>query len=328
MHRFRLGLRDLATASFACSPIHEAALSLRMWTHPGVYVHQTHWFERIRPEFERLDTAVLRALVSGNRYVPDFLTPRPTTPFPDFHTELAVVRAFPPERLHAELAATYLPHDREIPAVLAAGLDDPASLLARIVDAVEAYWERCLAPEWWPRARSVLHADMVHRSRALAERGAAAVFADLDGRMSWSDGDLTIRRDWGSGDADVVVDGRGLVFVPTFFARGAITSIDESLPPMISYPARGQGTMAASALPPPTPRALELLLGVPKARLLALLSEPTSTTELARRLDVTPGAVSQHLAVLTATRLVTRARHGRMVLYARSPLAEQLWGGG
>ena len=324
MHRFRLGLEDLAAASFACSPLHEAVLSLRMWTHPGVYVHQTRWFERIRPQFERLDTAFLRALVAGNRYVADFLTPRPATPFPDFHAELAVVRALPPERLHEELAATFLPHDREIPATFAAGLDDPAALLTRIADRLGEYWDRCLAAQWWPRARSVLQADMVHRSRTLAERGAAALFADLDGRISWSDGDLTIRRDWDGGDADITVDGRGLVFVPTLFARGAITSIDKHYPPMISYPARGQGTMDEVALPPPTQHALELLIGAPKARLLALLAEPTSTTELARRLKVTPGAVSQHLAVLAATRLVTRARHGRIVLYARSPLADQL----
>ncbi|MFF5521620.1 ArsR/SmtB family transcription factor [Streptomyces coeruleorubidus] len=46
--------------------------------------------------------------------------------------------------------------------------------------------------------------------------------------------------------------------------------------------------------------------------------------ELARRLGVTPSAVSQHLRVLHATGLVTRARDGRRVLYRRSPLGERL----
>nr|WP_307841136.1 ArsR family transcriptional regulator [Streptomyces endocoffeicus] len=39
---------------------------------------------------------------------------------------------------------------------------------------------------------------------------------------------------------------------------------------------------------------------------------------------VTPSAVSQHLRVLYATGLVTRARHGRQVLYRRSPLGDRL----
>jgi len=324
MHRFRLDLADLATASFACSPLQEAVLSLRMWTHPGVYPRQTAWFERIRPSFEQLDTSFLRSLIATNRYVADFLTPRPTTPFPDFHAELAVVRALPPEQLAVELERTYLPHDRRIPPPLAAGLDDPARLLSRIADAVEEYWEHCLARSWWPPARSVLHADIVHRSRILAERGAAALFADLDSRLLWEDGILTIRRNWSTGDADVLVHGRGLVFVPTCFARGAITSISDEHPPMITYPGRGQAAMAGAPQPPPTQQALEQLLGAPKARLLAMLAEPASTTELAARLGVTASAVSQHLAVLLATRLVTRARHGRVVLYARSPLGAEL----
>ncbi|GJF32048.1 transcriptional regulator [Kitasatospora sp. NE20-6] len=324
VHRFRLGLEDLASASFACSPLQEVALSLRMWTHPGVYVHQTAAFEQLRPAFERLDGVdLLRSLVAtANRYQPDFLTPRPTTPFPDLRSELETVRAFPPERLRDELEQTYLPHDPRLPPLLDAGLDDPARLLADIADALEEYWVHCLEPGWWPRARSVLHADIVHRSRILAERGAAALFSDLDGRLLWSDGVLTIRRDWGGGDADIAVNGRGLVFTPTFFARGAITSISEDRPPVITYPVRGSATMADP--PVPGPRALERLIGAPKARLLAMLDEPTSTTELARRLGVTPGAVSQHLAVLAETRLVTRARHGRVVLYGLSPLGEQL----
>ncbi|WP_354639065.1 ArsR/SmtB family transcription factor [Kitasatospora camelliae] len=325
VYRFRLQLADLAAASFACSPLHEAVLSLRMWTHPGVYVHQTRWFERIRPEFERLDTTLLTSLVASNRFVPDFLTPRPSGPFPDVRSELAEVRALPPELLRVELERTHLPHDRVLPAPLAAGLADPAGLLARIADALEEYWDRCLGPEWWPRARAVLRADIVHRSRVLAERGAAMLFADLDGRLYWEDGTLTIRRDKpGWPEADITVDGRGLVFVPTFFARGAITSIDDGLPPMISYPARGQATLADSPLPAPDSRAMVQLVGGPKARLLAMLAEPASTTELAHRLGVTPGAVSQHLAVLAATRLVTSARHGRLVLYARSPLGDRL----
>ncbi|WP_198953450.1 ArsR/SmtB family transcription factor [Kitasatospora sp. CB01950] len=324
--RFRLGLADLAATYFACSPLQETVLSLRMWTHPGQYPHGAA-FEAMRPAFEALPAApLLRALIASNKYVPDFLTPRPSVPFPDFRAELAVVRAFEPARLRHEFAVTFLPHDRAVPPLLASFADRPAELIGDIADALEQYWTQVLEPAWWPRARSVLHADIVHRSRVLAERGAAALFADLDHRLHWTDGVLTIDRNWGDGDQDIRVDRRGLALLPTCFARGAITAIGPDLTPSISYLARGQGNLTGPVDPPPAPQALEQLLGAPKARLLALLQEPTATTELARRLGVTPGAVSQHLAVLHATRLVTRARYGRLVLYARSPLADQLVG--
>ncbi|WP_317889003.1 ArsR/SmtB family transcription factor [Salinispora vitiensis] len=54
------------------------------------------------------------------------------------------------------------------------------------------------------------------------------------------------------------------------------------------------------------------------------LTEPLPTVEIARRLTVTPSAVSQHLQVLHATGMITRARDGRRVLYRRSPLGDQL----
>ncbi|MGW2254189.1 ArsR/SmtB family transcription factor [Kitasatospora sp. NPDC001660] len=325
MHRFTLGLADLATTWFAVSPIQEASLSLRMWTHPGAYPLQTRAFERLRPAFERLDSALLLSLVAETRWIPDFLTPRPTAPTADFRAELATVRALPPEQLGPELERTFLPHGQPLPAPLAAGLTDPARLLGRIADALEEYWEMCLAPTWWPQARAVLEADLVYRARLLAQHGAAALFADLDHRLRWENGVLSINRRWTEWDAETAVDGRGLVLMPTFFARGAITMISNDLPPQISYPARGQAGMA-DARPPVPPQALEALLGAPKARLLALLAEPASTTDLAYRLGVTPGAVSQHLSVLAATGLVTRARHGRSVLYRRSPLGDELTG--
>lgn len=98
--------------------------------------------------------------------------------------------------------------------------------------------------------------------------------------------------------------------------------------------ARQVQTAEKARLPDPEARepvadsaALVSLVGAPKARLLGLLDEPLPTIELARRLGVTASAVSQHLGVLYATGLVSRARHGRQVLYRRSPLGDRLTGG-
>jgi DNA-binding transcriptional ArsR family regulator len=71
---------------------------------------------------------------------------------------------------------------------------------------------------------------------------------------------------------------------------------------------------------------LTALLGRTRARLLIALAEPNSTTALARRLAVTPGAVSQHLSVLRSSGLVTRTRVAGSVLYRRTPKGDTLAG--
>jgi len=331
MITFELGLDELAATSFACSALLETGMSLRMWTHPGRYAEQVPLFNRMRPAFERLDTELLTALVGSWHWIPDFLTPRPRTPWPDFRRELAVLRATPPEQIWPELERTFVEIDGAVPARLARGRRDPGGLLTEIADELEAYWETCLAPEWWPRARSVLEADIVYRARMLVERGAGALFTDLSNRLSWDGRRLTIA--WPATVNPVAVprydvppSGLGLLLAPTCFAHGALSQIDPASPPWILYPARGLATMAERVVPPSAGPALERLLGVPRARVLLMLGEPVSTTELARQLGITAGAVSQHLKVLSDAGLTSRARHGRSVLYARSPLGDSLAG--
>ncbi|MCW2913037.1 MAG: transcriptional regulator [Actinomycetia bacterium] len=93
--------------------------------------------------------------------------------------------------------------------------------------------------------------------------------------------------------------------------------------PVVSYPPYGVATLPESA-PAPPPDALAALLGRNRAALLIALGSPAATTELARRLEVTPGAVSQHLGVLRACGLVVGHRVGRRVLYVRTDAGDAL----
>ncbi|GHF33333.1 ArsR family transcriptional regulator [Kitasatospora xanthocidica] len=334
MFEFRFGVDDLAATWFACSPLQETVLSLRARRFTAYYPEQQPWIAGWQSRYETLDTALLGSLVTPNAFVPDFLTPRPTAPRPDFAAELAGMAAAPPEVVRADVLAAYRSDGSAPPPVLAGLLDDPAQLVARVAEALEAYWKRCLAPAWWPRARSVLEADIVYRGRMLSERGAEGLFADLDFRLSWRAGVLTLDdanpavRALGT---SVDLAGRGLVLMPTLFGRGAQTDITQLGPPLVSYPARGKATMAEGlgvggpATAPNGP--LAALIGVPRARLLALVETPASTTELAHRLGVTPGAVSRHLGALAAAGLLERNRHGRSVLYGRSALGDALVAG-
>jgi DNA-binding transcriptional ArsR family regulator len=89
------------------------------------------------------------------------------------------------------------------------------------------------------------------------------------------------------------------------------------------YGARGIGALW-EAEAPEVEGALVGLIGRARARLLTLLGEPASSTELAVRLGVTPTAVNQHLRAMRAAGLLSTARHGRSVLYLRSDLGDRL----
>lgn len=169
--------------------------------------------------------------------------------------------------------------------------------------------------------RLLLEADMAYRARRLAVGGARLLFADMHPNLRWDNGELHI--DKMIGRHRVAASGRGLLLVPSVFAHKPAPPVSPHEPPALTYPSRGVATLWA---PPPAADtgALVSLLGASRARLLGLLDEPLPTVELARRLRVTPSAISQHLQVLHATGLVTRARAGRQVLYRRSPLGDRL----
>ncbi|MFG2917465.1 helix-turn-helix domain-containing protein [Kitasatospora sp. NPDC048298] len=335
MFEFRLGVDDLAATWFGYSPLQETVLSLRTRRRPGCYPEQQRWVAGWRSRYAALDTALLDSLVTPLGFVPDFLTPRPAVPRPEFDAELAGLAATPPEVVRTDVLTAYRSAGNALPPVLAELVDDPSALTARVAGALEAYWTQCLAPAWWPRARSVLEADIAYRGRRLSEHGAEGLFADLDGRLSWQAGVLRLVDPHPATTAlgtTVDVAGRGLVLMPTLFALGAVTDITQGGPPLITYPARGKATMGEDAgtgrRPPEQGSALAGLIGPPRARLLILLETPASTTELAHRLGVTPAAVSHHLGALTAAGLLERARHGRSVLYRRSGLGDDLATGG
>jgi DNA-binding transcriptional ArsR family regulator len=107
------------------------------------------------------------------------------------------------------------------------------------------------------------------------------------------------------------------------WTSSASAPISPDEPAMIIYLARGMGTLWETQ-PLPAPGALAGLLGAHRAGLLVQLATPTSSTELAARLGVTPSAVNQHLRALRAAGLLVGARHGRSVLYRRSELADRL----
>jgi hypothetical protein len=322
MISFVLGVEDLADTRFALSPVHEALLSLRVLQGPGLSALHLPWRRSVLARLGDLNADLLMSLVARRRTIPDFLTPNPVDFAPDFAAEVAVVRQVSPGQARHDLLLAHAPDPPPL-ALRAAVEGDDARVVAlrdAICDVLEQYWDLALKPIW-PKARLVAEADMTYRARRLAVGGARLLFADMHPNLRWQDGVLHI--DKMISHHRVEAAGRGLLLMPSVFAHKPAPPVSPDEAPSLVYPCRGTATLFAPA-PVATPAALTALLGAPRARLLTLLEEPLPTVELARRLEVTPSAVSQHLQVLHATGLVSRARDGRQVLYQRSTLGDQL----
>lgn len=170
--------------------------------------------------------------------------------------------------------------------------------------------------EDWPRVRALLEADVLYRAREQTDGGPARLFNALDPAIRWHGDTLSIRLVHHS--AARRLDGRGVVLVPSAFAwPRVLVKTGPVRPVTVRYPTRGVGLLW-TADRPATPDALAGVLGATRARLLTALNSPASTTELARRLRLSPGAVSQQLTALRAAGLVT-ARHIRVPVTERRP---------
>ncbi|MFB8243405.1 DUF5937 family protein [Kitasatospora purpeofusca] len=314
--------QDLARTRFALSPLWEVVAAVRLLRHPetGRHVHRP-WLERVRPLLAGAgpDWTLLADLVPAPpRRIPVFVAPPPTALVPDLAVELAALRATSPQRLRSGLTGPRAPRSAAIDALLA----DPAAGLAALAEQITAFWEIAVAP-YWPRMRSLLEGDILHRARRLAESGAAHLLNDLDPSVVWDTDTLSVGHRHFRGTPPL--NGRGLLLVPSVFAWPRVFSVTSAnWQPTLRYPPRGVATLWER--PREVPRPLAALIGASRARLLTELDAPASTTDLARRTALTPGGVSQHLAVLKEAGLVEAHRTGRYVLYLRTQAAETLLG--
>lgn len=318
--RIEFSATDVARTRFAISPLWEVVTSVRVLK--GADHQRLHqwWAEQVRPVLaaSTLDLSPLTSLVPVPTVsIPGFLVPPPTAPQPSLEVELAALRATPREEIRTT--------DARLRAPVAAIRADPDRGLGRLVEVIAAYWEMALAP-YWPRMVTLFEGDVSHRARLFAEGGAGVLFEDLAAQLSWDSGVLRLPHLHTRGPRRL--NGRGLLLVPSAFVGPRIfsTLADDERLPTLRYAPRGVGNLWAQR-PQRYSDALAGVLGRSRARLLAELSAPTSTTRLANRIGLTPGGVSQHLTALRAAGLVSAHRTGREVWYARTGVAEALLAG-
>ena len=331
-----LDVAYLAATRFAISPLFESLRAVPLLADPGQSPVNRPWVRWARAELERRPLRLPRVwplIVSDRPYWPEFLLPAPVGKSPALGEELARVRATPAEAVRVSLRRVF--GDSQWPDSATDLFSRPRQGLAEIAAEVAEFHDRLIAPHW-ERMRSVLDADVAYRAGMLADGGARSLFADLHPDVRWSAGRLFLS-DAETGadlDAHVVLGPDGLVLLPSVFVwpQWSVSKAGRTSTTLV-YPARGAATVWHAGLGADEPvaadrEALELLLGEPRARLLEALCSPATTTALARRLGVTPSAVSQHLAVLHRGGLVDRQRSGRTVLYQTSELGLALLAGG
>ena len=315
------GRDDPARVRFAISPLGETMSAVRVLLEPRRHRYHLPWLDSVRPDLDRLDLWPLLAVSPNRGWTPDFLSPAPAGPATDIADQLAQVRATAPAQVAREVERSLTQRSGE-PAPEAARrlLDDPVATRAVLADLLEQCWRLLVAPHW-PRLRDLLQADMQYRTQMLGDYGLERVLADLHPQARWTGRAIVIDRPVAERHR---LAGAGLLLMPSVFVwPSLIAVIDPPARPALVYPARG----IAELWQPARTRhsdALARLLGRTRAALLESLAEPASTHTLARRHQLAPSTVSEHLAALYHARLITRRRHRHAVIYQQAPLGAEL----
>ncbi|MFF8941836.1 ArsR/SmtB family transcription factor [Streptomyces sp. NPDC014864] len=318
----------LARSRFAISPLHEVVATLLPWgLRPTPDADP--WVARARRVLHRARLPLLCELaLDRGGYVPDFLSPHPCGPSPTIEEELERIRCTPPERVLSELEALREGRPRnglagtQLPAGVKQAMRRGGAYVARqMTDEMRRYWELAFAPHW-EAARSALDAEVDRCAGVLARHGAARLFNSLHPDIRWANGTVRVESRF-----QIALPAPLVILVPSLIAPAPSVAVDPTRdgdrPPILVYPVRN--STATHTIAPAIPSTeMAQLLGPSRAGLLAALTQPASTTQLAARHFLSPATVSYHLGVLHRAGLVTRTRSGRSVLYRRTPEGSRL----
>jgi DNA-binding transcriptional ArsR family regulator len=312
----------LARSRFLVSPLSETVASLTVLSAPeppGIPWQRTFHTAHREAYAEMLADDPLRSALATCLWRPrrgatpgwmvDFLTPPPVGPDATFAEELEQLDAWDDGRIRAEIRGLRS-------GALPVALDGPG-LREAVAEILRWVWTATVASDW-PRRRRVLEADIVSRTRRLATQGWVGVVPTLGRSLRWlDDGHLQINGyDLPTRDLS---EARELSFVPVH-SNGSWVAWDQPERFAIVYPVAGALATADHA----SPEGLARLVGANRARVLVLLDEPHSTTQLAALTGLPLGSVGNHLRVLLAAGAVLRRRSGREVLYWRTSLGDSL----
>lgn len=319
MLRFHFTSEDLTKVRVATEPhaLWEIAASLhRLQTREGRWAYAP-WFRTAcdalrRAGLERTVQTFLMPLFPRASYFPDFLTPLEGAEGLD--AGLEAVLATPYERVVREVDTL----TRAVGAPAWARRLTERDMREQLVGALRSYHRAVIAPHE-ERIQERLHTERARQAHTLFHAGTEGMLTRLGPTIRWRPPLLEI--DPYPDHRDVLLDGRGLLLIPSHFCWHApIALADPGLPPVLLYPLHH---LPASTVHADSPR-LNVLLGPTRAAILRASATGSTTTEAARRAGVTPTTASHHTAVLRDAGLITSHRHANTVLHTLTPLGAAL----
>jgi DNA-binding transcriptional ArsR family regulator len=326
-----LSTEDLTKVRLAPSPLWETVTSFGVLLHQGRHTVHAPWANRARRVLPGTDLSALVAAMCVAGRCPDFLTPPPDASVVGFEEDLERVRTTPPEVVHDEVEVFVRVEKEQFGSLapekarlLEIYLSDPEGSLKRLVDTLRRYHDLAIAP-YWPRIHEHLEGDTLKRGQALALGGVEALLSNLHPKASYSGGVLTLDKTY---EALMEPARRGITLVPCVFAWPRVeVLVQPGYKPTLAYGPRGVTNLWSSSSPAPKGMALEAALGTVRASVLKSLSPmPSTTTELAHQLRLSPATISAHLSRLKAAELVEPHRSGKKVFYRLSGPGESLLG--
>ncbi|MGV0810190.1 ArsR/SmtB family transcription factor [Mycolicibacterium setense] len=320
MTYLKLSPNALANCRFAISPLAETVGVLitlqRRCTDPAL----ARWHAEHQEAYHRwlgtepVAAAVLPLIASTKRF-PDLIA---LPPEHGMHTslseELAEMAAHTDEEVragvHAAASASWKSHDLE--------WLSRHNLAEQIAEVFDQGWQRFVALDW-SRRRAILERDIMYRAGLLAAYGWKHTVETMKRRPVWV-GDNAIRFS-DQHLPDRTID-EGLIFVPRTTTGGWWVC---ERPPRYALVYCAYGPHAESATDGAANiDALATLLGAGRARIVRELQYPATSTQLAHVLQLSLGTVSNHLAILRTSGMITRARVGRNVTYRLTQRGHQL----
>lgn len=230
MLRVHFTRQDLVRTRIAegADPLWETALSLHRLrespTEPALAAWRRH-VVRNGPGPLR----VLFPLVPRQGYFPDFLTPNAAAH--GVEPGLEAVMSTPKKRLREELAL--LAERQPLPVWAGDIADGEPAAMRHLARSLRTYHHLAIAPGWSRVAASV-GGDRALRMHALSESGAEAMLRTFGPDMRWRRPVLEVRYPV---EKELSLEGRGLVFVPSYYATSPVALADDSLRPVLVYPA-------------------------------------------------------------------------------------------